>query len=72
MTPTVKSIIRTAVPSVVGAITAFAAKHGLDTSNTTAMALMPVAATIYSTAIHQLEKKYPNLGWLLGALPVVK
>lgn len=69
---TVKSVIRGAVPSVVGAVTAWAAKHGLDSSNTTAIALMPVAATAYTAAVHYLESKYPRLGWLLGALPTPK
>ena len=70
MTPYLRNVIRTAIPAIIGAATAYLAKHGLDTSSTTAMLVMPVATTAYYSAIRKLEEKWPKLSWLIGALPV--
>ena len=70
MTPYLRNTIRTAVPAIVGAATAYLAKHGFDASNTVAMEIMPVATTVYYSLIRWAEERYPKLSWLIGALPV--
>jgi hypothetical protein len=72
MNPVIRNIIRTAVPAIVGAATGYLAKHGFNTSSTTAMVIMPIATTAYYSAIRIAEAKYPKLAWLLGALPQPK
>ena len=72
MTPYLRNVVRTAIPAIIGAVTAYLAKHGLDTSSTTAMAIMPVASTVYYAALRKAEEKWPKLSWLLGAFPVPK
>ena len=64
-----KNVIRTLVPTVIGALLTLAAKNGLDLSNGTVVALMPVITTIYYSAIRKAEETWPHLSWLLGALP---
>lgn len=64
-----KNVIRTLVPTVIGSLLTLAVKHGLDLSNETVVALMPVITTLYYSAIRKAEEKWPNLSWLLGAFP---
>jgi len=70
MTPYLRNVIRTAVPAVIGAATAYLAKHGFDANNTVTMAIMPVATTVYYSLIRWAEERYPKLSWLIGAFPV--
>ena len=70
MTPYLRNVIRTAVPAVIGAATAYLAKHGFNASNTVAMEIMPVATTAYYSLIRWAEERYPKFSWLIGALPV--
>ena len=71
-TTTTRAIGRAFVAAIVGALIAWGAiKWGKFNTGTFA-ALTPVASGLYYTAITALEKKYPNLGWLLGTLPQPK
>lgn len=65
-----KNVIRTAVPSVVGLLISLLAQAGLDLSSSSLAYLVPIATTLYYAAIRGAEKRWPNLSWLLGALPV--
>jgi hypothetical protein len=69
MTPIVRSVIRTAVPAVAGAASGYLAKHGFNVNGTTAMAVMPIATSIYKAAALKLEAKY---GWAKVLLGVSK
>lgn len=61
------SIIRTAVPAVIGAVVAFAATHGMNLDPTMAVSLItPLVITVYYTLVRKVEDKYPQAGWLLG------
>jgi hypothetical protein len=65
-----KNIIRTFVPVVVADVIAYVTKLETHVPRTTLIALLPIISTAYYAGVKVLEKKYPNLGWLLGALPV--
>lgn len=69
MTKYQKNVIRTLVPTVIGSLLTLAMKHGLDLSNESVVALMPIVTTIYYSAIRKAEEKWPHLSWLLGAFP---
>jgi len=72
VTTKVRNTFRAFVAAVVGsAISWGVSKWGSFHAGTFA-ALVPVASGLYFTAINALEKKYPNLGWLLGTLPQPK
>ena len=66
----VKNVIRTFVPSVVGAVVAFLTKEWGHVPTYVASLLFPIVTGAYYAAIRYLETKYPSLSWLLGALPV--
>jgi len=71
-TTEVRSSFRALVAAVVGSVVAWlVSKWGSFHAGTFAT-LTPVAAGLYYTAVAQLEKKYPKLGWLLGTLPQPK
>ena len=70
MNPILKNIIRTAVPSVVGAVVSVIAKVKANLTPTETAVIFPIATTAYYSAIRTLETKFPKLSWLLGALPV--
>ena len=71
-TTTTRATGRAFVAAIVGALLAWgAAKWGKLNTGTFAT-LVPVASGLYYTAVTALEKKYPNLGWLLGTLPQPK
>lgn len=64
----VTSIIRTFVPIVVGTIAAYLVAHGLPDVDEAAVEgwLTPVLIGAYYAAIRGAEKKWPQIGWLLG------
>jgi len=71
-TTEVRSSFRALVAAVVGSVVAWlVSKWGSFHAGTFAT-LVPVASGLYYTAVAQLEKKYPKLGWLLGTLPQPK
>jgi hypothetical protein len=69
MNPILRNIIRTAVPSVVGAVASVIAKVKANLTPTETAIIFPIATTAYYSAIRTLETKFPKLSWLLGALP---
>jgi hypothetical protein len=70
MNPVLKNIVRTAVPSVVGAVASVIAKAKANLTPSETAILFPIVTTAYYSLIRTLETKYPKLSWLLGALPV--
>lgn len=63
------SLIRTAVPVVVGWVIAWLATRWLDLtaySNAINAWLVPVCIAGYYTLVRLLEAKFPAFGWLLG------
>jgi len=71
-TTTTRATGRAFVAAIVGALIAWGATKWGKFNTGTFAALTPVASGLYYTAITALEKKYPNLGWLLGTLPQPK
>jgi len=65
-----KNVIRTFVPSVVGAVVAFVTKEWGHVPTAAASILFPVVTGAYYATVRYLEVKYPSLSWLLGSLPV--
>lgn len=70
MTNTTRNIIRTAVPSLVGAAVAYITKATAHVSPTVLAVVFPVATTAYYTLVRLLEEKFPKMSWLIGCLPV--
>ena len=70
MNSTLRNIVRTAVPAIVGAIASVIAKVKANLTPTETAVIFPIATTAYYSAIRTLETKFPKLSWLLGALPV--
>ena len=70
MNPTLRNIVRTAVPAIVGAVASVIAKVKANLTPTETAVIFPIATTAYYSAIRTLETKFPKLSWLLGALPV--
>lgn len=71
VTGVLTSIVRTAVPYIVGLLVTLAAKAGLDLDDGTLQsigALLTVAiGTAYYAAVRELETRFsPAWGWLLG------
>lgn len=64
------SIIRTGVPVLVGLITSYLTVRNIDVPESVAEWLTGllnfVFSLVYYTIVRLLEKKYPNVGWLLG------
>jgi len=65
-----KNVIRTFVPIAVASVIAYLTKLENHVPKTTLVVLLPIISTAYYSAVKVLEKKYPKLSWLLGALPV--
>lgn len=64
--------IRTYVPIAVGAVVTFlAVKYDIvvpeETSLKVIIALEAVSAALYHAIVQKLERRWPALGWLLGA-----
>ena len=70
MNNTLRNIVRTAVPAIVGAVASVIAKVKANLTPTETAIIFPIATTAYYSAIRTLETKFPKLSWLLGALPV--
>jgi len=66
----ITSLIRTAVPTIVGAIVSYLTVVGIQTPHGVAEWLISVlffAFTLgYYAIVRLLENKYPKIGWLLG------
>ena len=71
-TTTTRATGRAFASAIAGAILAWGATKWGNLNTGTFTVLVPVATGLYYTLITQLEKKYPNLGWLLGTLPQPK
>jgi hypothetical protein len=67
-----KNVIRTAIPAIVGALSAWATKKGLKLDAETTVLLAPAFTSVYYATIRWAEQKWPKLSWLLGSLPVPK
>ena len=70
MSNDIKNVIRTFVPIAVASIIAYLTKLEAHVPKTELVILLPIISTAYYSAVKVLEKKYPSLSWLLGALPV--
>ena len=70
MNNTLRNIVRTAVPAIVGAVASVIAKVKANLTPTETAVVFPIATTAYYSAIRTLETRFPKLSWLLGALPV--
>ena len=70
MSNDIKNVIRTFVPIAVASVIAYLTKLEAHVPKTELIALLPIISTAYYSAVKVLEKKYPRLSWLLGALPV--
>jgi len=64
-----RNIIRTAVPSIVGAVAALITKIAVHLTPSETAIIFPIATTAYYSAIRFLEERYPQFGWLLGSFP---
>lgn len=66
----VTSIIRTYVPIVVGAVVAWLVAHNInidpDTQAGAIIALTGMLQAVYYYVVRLLERRYPQMGWLLG------
>ena len=71
-TTTTRATGRAFVAAIIGALLAWGATKWGKFNTGTFAALTPIASGLYYTGITALEKKYPNLGWLLGTLPQPK
>jgi hypothetical protein len=72
VTTVVRSRVRALISAVVGAVVAYAtAKWGKLDVGLVAV-IFPVVTGAYYVGITALEKKFPGLGWLLGAFPQPK
>ena len=66
------AVIRTIVPTFVGALVAFLASHSIDVDATTqqslaALGVAVVTAVYYALATWLERNVNPNFGWMLGA-----
>lgn len=63
-----RSVIRTVVPLLVGAIVGFFATKGIDVDRTALTSVLDaVIGGAYYLVIRAIEKKHPSAGYLLGA-----
>lgn len=65
------SLIRTYVPIAVGAVVSWLATRGINLDSAAAAGLASfltgILSAVYYLAVRLLEKKFPQLGWLLGS-----
>ena len=71
-TTTTRALGRAFVAAVVGALVSWVTTKVGKFNTGMFAALMPVLSGAYYAAVTALEKKFPNLGWLLGTLPQPK
>jgi hypothetical protein len=63
-----RSLIRTIVPLLVGAVVGWLASHGVKIDEATVLPMIDsIAAAGYYAIVRALEHRWPSLGWLLGA-----
>lgn len=63
-----RSIIRTVVPLIVGTVVAWLASRGINIDQATLLPLVDtLVAGAYYAVIRAAEKKWPSMGWMLGA-----
>lgn len=67
-----RNVLRTVVPSVIGAVVAWVIKEWAKLPGQDLAYLTPLATSAYYTAVRFAEEEYPKLGWLLGCLPAPK
>lgn len=61
------SMIRTIVPTIIGAVCAWAVKRGVNIDEAEVSAwLVPLCISVYYTVARYVEIKVPQAGWLLG------
>jgi len=71
LTDTLASYVRTGVPIIVGSLIAIFVKRfpgvgdWLDQGEVSAW-LTPLTIAVYYAAVRSAEKRWPNIGWLLG------
>ena len=70
MNDTLRNIVRTATPAIIGAATSWITKVSAHLTPSETAIIFPIATTAYYSIIRLLETKYPKFSWLLGALPV--
>lgn len=62
-----RSLVRTIVPIVAGAVASFAIRHGLNIKEAEVSAwLMPVVQGAWYSVPRLLEPRFPWMGWFLG------
>ena len=62
------AIVRTVVPFITAAIVAWLAERGLDADTESISAMViAVGGSLWYTVIRVLERKWPQVGWLLGS-----
>lgn len=67
MTDFLASLIRTGVPILVGVVTSWLARRGLDIDEAEITAwLTPTLIGGYYFGVRSLERRFPWIGWLLG------
>ena len=72
MNQVTRNIIRTVVPTAVGAVATWITKQAAHLTPAAQVVVFPIATSCYYSVIRLAEVKYPKLGWLLGALPQPK
>jgi hypothetical protein len=71
-TTAVRTAVRGAVASIVGALVAWGTTKWASLNTSNLSYLTPAFSTAYFAAVHFLQAKYPKFGWLLGVLPQKK
>jgi len=71
-TTKVRTYVRAAVTSAVGAAVSFGIVQWSKIDHGYIALLAPAIATAYYTFVGKLENRFPKLGWLLGVLPQPK
>ena len=68
MTDYTRSLVRTAVPLIVGALVGWLTSRGIKVDEATILpAVDSLVAALYYATVRGLESRWPSLGWLLGA-----
>ena len=71
-TTAVRTAVRGAVASIVGALVAWGTTKWASLNTSSLSYLTPAFSAAYFAAVHFLQAKYPKFGWLLGVLPQKK
>lgn len=65
-----RNVLRTVVPSIVGAVVTYVTKLSAHLTPAEQAILFPAATSGYYMAVRYLEERFPKLSFLLGCLPV--